>query len=335
MRIRVDPATNLPDSLAMDADDGHPYTASFDYPELGPADIYDLGVPRTAKVVERLLSGDVARVVSGLKAGRRQFDDYCGFVVEERLLPTNYFPRVTVYRVWRKGPKWRIEQLRPERPDWAPPPDVDLAWWKERQDGFTFVPSVVCDGKEYWFYYLADSWMPGMPVPKPGAPTSFGQSVGPNQLSGPADDPVLPFWCQDVLPEQAGHPSAGIGEPDHNREFLVDAKPSSGPQGTILLRGRDTKPVAAETPDHFRLWLDPQANYLALKWELRVAEPSHHEKFAFIASYILEAVGKSPEGFSYPTRSRQVTHNGQHEVVRKFFIDFQAQVPEELFEPLK
>ena len=50
MRIRVDPATKLPNSFADRDEDGKRYTASIDYPDRGPADIYDLGVPRTAKV---------------------------------------------------------------------------------------------------------------------------------------------------------------------------------------------------------------------------------------------------------------------------------------------
>ncbi len=118
MRIRVDPATKLPKSLDMVAEDGIRYTAAIDYPDRGPADIDDLGVPRNAKVVDRFPPDEVGRAMAGLKAGRHQFDDYCASVVEERVLPTNDLPRITVHRVWRKGPKLRIEQLRPEPKDW-------------------------------------------------------------------------------------------------------------------------------------------------------------------------------------------------------------------------
>ncbi|HEX8199207.1 MAG TPA: hypothetical protein VF590_01875, partial [Isosphaeraceae bacterium] len=76
MRIRVDPATKLPTSLVFDAEDGKRYTAAIDYPESGPADIYDLGAPRTAKVVDRIPPDHVGRVMAGLEAGRRRFDDY-------------------------------------------------------------------------------------------------------------------------------------------------------------------------------------------------------------------------------------------------------------------
>jgi hypothetical protein len=335
MRIRVEPATKLPATLVFDAEDGKRYTAAIDYPDRGPADVYDLGAPRTAKVVDRIPPDAVGRVLAGLKAGRRQFDDYCAFVVEERIRRPDYLPRFAVHRVWHKGPKWRVEDLRPDRQDWAPPAGADTAWWKAHQGEFTFVPRALCDGKAYWDYYLADSWKPGMPVPKPGRPTASGQTVGPNQLLGPGADPVLPFWCQDLLPDQASHPTAGIGEPDRDREFLVDPKPTGGPAGTILLRGRDTNARAAGAPDHFRLWVDPEGNYLAMRMELRVGVAGDPAKVAYITTQVLEAVDTSPKGHRYPTRTRQSTSDGKHEVIRTFSVDFGAPVPDELFQPVK
>jgi hypothetical protein len=330
MIIRVDPSTKLPQSLVMQSEDGMKYRASIDYPDHGPADVFDMGVPRTAKVVDRSPNEDVDRVLAKLKAGREQFDDYCAFVVENRLLSPDNLTGFTAYRVWRKGRRWRVEQMRPEPPVWAPPADVNLAWWKTHQGDFVFVPRIVSDGKEYWDYYLADAWKPGMSVHAPGS----GQVVGPNQLMAPADDPVLPFWCQDLLPEQTGHPTAGVGQPDHDREFLVESKPESGPPGTILLRGRDPNPLIKQTADHFRLWIDP-ASFLAMRTEIRVSEAGDLTKIAFIDTHVLESVAKSPKGHAYPTRSRQVAYNGKRESVMTFTVDFDAQIPDELFRPLK
>jgi hypothetical protein len=332
MRIRVDPETKLPTSLVMQAEDGKWYTASIDYPDRGPADIYDLGVPRTAKTVDRTPTDDVGRVLEALKAGRAEFDDYCAFVIEDRVLPTYYLPRITAYRVWRKGRKWRIEQMRPDRQDWAPPADADAAWWKEHQGDHPFVPRIISDGKEYWDYYLAAEWKPGMPAP----PIGPGQTVGPNQLSGPVEDPVvIPWWCQDLLPEQTGHPTAGLYLPDQDREFLVETRPGEGPPDTILLRGRDTNPLVKHAADHFRLWIDPRANHLAMRTELRVHDAADITKVAFIDTHIIESVARSPKGHAYPTRTRLISHNGQHEVALRFSMDFEAPIPDELFRPLK
>src|SRR5204862_8523 len=147
MRIPVDPTTKLPDPLAVDAEDGKRYTTAIHSPDHGPADTDDLGVPRTAKAIDRTPWADAGRATPSLKAG---------------------------------------------------------------------------------------------------------------------------------------HPAFGIGEPDHDRECLGEPKPSGGPAGTILLRGRDTNPRAAGAPDHFRLWIDPKANDLSMRTEIRVADAADHSKVAFI-----------------------------------------------------
>jgi hypothetical protein len=58
-------------------------------------------------------------------------------------------------------------------------------------------------------------------------------------------------------------------------------------------------------------------------------------KVAFIGILTLESTEKSPQGHVYPTRSRQIVLNGQVELVRKFYVDFEAPLPDELFQPLK
>jgi hypothetical protein len=338
MRLRVDPATNLPNSLVFDADDGKRYSAMIDYPEHGPADIYDLGAPRTAKVIDRVPADDVGRIRAGLEAGRREFDDYRAFVIEETIkeLPGHDMPRFTAFRVWRKGRKWRIERLPYGQKEWAPPPDVRLAWWKEHEHEIAFIPQIVCDGKVDWRYSLVDEWRPGMAVPKPGVPEpGVGQTVGPNQLMGPADDPILPFWCQALLCEQVSHLTEGVGEPDNDREFLVDAAPNDGPPGTVLFHGRDASPRGERAPDFFRFWLDPKRDYVSLRTEIRIGTPRDVTKVAWIDTHILEALRTSPQGHTYATRTRQITNDGQHEVARTFFVDFETELPDALFEPLK
>ena len=72
-----------------------------------------------------------------------------------------------------------------------------------------------------------------------------------------------------------------------------------------------------------------------MRAEIRVSEATDHAKVAYIGTRIVESVGKSPRGRHYPTRTRQLSHNGAHEVVCTFAVDFGAQVPDALFQPLK
>jgi hypothetical protein len=79
-----------------------------------------------------------------------------------------------------------------------------------------------------------------------------------------------------------------------------------------------------------------------MRTEIRVHEPGSSRKrgdappkVAFIDVHTVEAVEKSPKGYSYPARSRQVADNGRFELVRTFFVDFDVEIPDELFEPVK
>src|SRR5207237_10261247 len=72
MTFLVDPATRLPQLLLMTnprKEKGPAeFTIEISYPDPGPVDIYDLGAPRDATVIDKLPTGDVQRLVAGIKA---------------------------------------------------------------------------------------------------------------------------------------------------------------------------------------------------------------------------------------------------------------------------
>ena len=55
--------------------------ARLDYPESGPADIYDLGVPKAAKLVNRVPTHEITQILETVRAGRQHMDDYRAIVV--------------------------------------------------------------------------------------------------------------------------------------------------------------------------------------------------------------------------------------------------------------
>ena len=76
MLFRVDPNTELLSLVRWECDTKGQHIATecrFDYPEKGPADVYDLGVPKTAKLVDRVPTADLAREYwkPPLRAGRQ------------------------------------------------------------------------------------------------------------------------------------------------------------------------------------------------------------------------------------------------------------------------
>ena len=61
MTFVVDTQTRLPHSMTWTSDAGEAGEFIFDYPENGPADIYALGVPKDAKLIDRVPTGDIAQ----------------------------------------------------------------------------------------------------------------------------------------------------------------------------------------------------------------------------------------------------------------------------------
>ena len=99
MLFRVDPETKLPRMCRTEGHwNGKPAIreSQFDYPEKGPADIFELGVPRTAKLVDRVPAGDVKRILETLKAGGERMDN---------IAPCSFSNSVIDHHWWTESPE--------------------------------------------------------------------------------------------------------------------------------------------------------------------------------------------------------------------------------------
>ena len=316
MTVRIDPATKLPHSVTYRGDDGLVATTTIDYRDTGPASIYDLGVPRTARVVDRLPGDDLTRILAGLKAGRTRFDDYKAFVIRND---------DTASLVYRKGSKWRVESLRPTRQG-SPsiPRDADLTWWQAHQGEFVPLVSAICDGTAIRYYApQGNAWV--VDALKPPNVT-----LAMTQVINPSDDPFMPW--PESMPEQIGHPS--VWQPSHNRAMLVDTRPHDGPHGTIRLRVFNPRTPGPEPRDLYRLWVQPDANSLAIRAEVGVFDSYDPPKGGFLDTHTIDRVAVSPGGYAYPTRVLRRTSQTPAEEVIAYHLDFKAPLPDELFRPL-
>jgi len=320
MRFRVDPATKLPHSLVFQSLEGPEGTTLFDYPNQGPSDIYDLGAPRAAKIVDRMPADDLDRVLTGLKAGRVRFDDYRAIM--------NWGDGKNVKRVWRKGRKWRVETLIPGPRKWpAVPRDASSTWWKEHECDYMFILGSICDGEKIYYYDAERNiFAPDIKEPPP-------VKLSMTQAINPSDDPFMPW--PHLFPEHFAHPS--VWQPTQDREFLLDANPTDGPPGTVRLRVRDTRSSEPGRPDLYKLWIRPAENYVVARSETSVLEPggANPSKVAYVESMVMEGLVRSPSGYWYPTRVRRKTSNFNTEQVRKYHLNFEVPMPDEMFRPLK
>jgi hypothetical protein len=317
LRIRVDPATKRPHSLVFQSREGKG-TTLFDYPDHGPADIYDLGVPRTAKLIDRTPDEDLNRVLAGLKAGRVRFDDYQAIM--------DMGDGMNIKRVWRKGRNWRVETLLPiaiQPPLF--PKDADAAWWKKHQTDYPSEVQAICDGEKV--YYYRSEPRPLEPNAKARPPLKLHMTQAINR----SDDPFMPW--PDMFPEHIGHPN--VWQPTPEREFLLERKSTDGPPDTIRLRVRDTRSSQPGSPEFYKLWLSPAQSYIAVRSETTVFNPGNPPKVAYVDTRTLEGLARCPNGSWYATRVRRITSDLNTEQVWTFHVNFEVQMPDEMFQALK
>lgn len=317
MRFRVDPKTKLPHSCVFQSIEGPIATTLFDYPDHGPADIYELGAPRSAKVVDRIPSHDLDRVLAGLKAGRVRFDDYRGIM--------DWGDGGNIKRVWRKGPKWRVETALSDPKKYAPfPRDADATWWKAHQGDYTYMVQAICDGEQVYYYQAEGN------VFAPDAPRPPKVKLSMTQAINPSDDPFMPW--PDMFAEHVGHPS--LWQPTAERDFTLMPKPDGGPPGTIFLRVHETGLAEAQHPDLYKLWLNREQDYVALRAEVSVFESTKPRKIAYVETKVIQSLARSPGGRWYPTRVWRKCSNLPSEQVWRYLLEFDVDLPDEMFRAL-
>lgn len=348
--FRIDPATQLPTAMSyavtakktadrpnatQTAQPAFEKRFNLDYPATGPADIYALGVPKDAIIVDCGATADVQLLVKAIENGRPKFDRYTAIVVPKFPTERWWDSYNGFYRVYRKGDRWRVDQCWPspeatEKRHFAPGPadDTDHAkWWLAEAQNRFFFPLQIFNGNElYGYEYDIEK-----------VTTDAHGDRRPVLTSGPQTESFPPSMSNsrwfNVMPELVGRPLLGIPSP--HLTVNLDVHPNSGPSGTVLLTTKSIKAASIHggTSDvgTNRYWVDPSRNYLVMRWEV-IGLKDGKETLSF-ASQILKT-GVTSQGQYYPQEARFGTGaNPENDQVFHFYIDFDADVPDALFDP--
>lgn len=338
--FRVDTRTKLPQFCRAEAlHDGQllTFNVKFDYPEKGPADIYELGVPEETKLVDRVPAGDLKLIVETIEAGRERMDNYSSvFVTQHDGMDQGgwgAFPEV----FYRKGDRYRRDfVVAGSRGDGTKPPagDADLRdWWFERAKQFRYYPIGVQLGQTAYTCNITQVVDPdGSEHSEIDAVHKSVYNLKPGELF-PVDYVMRPeFVCR---------PPMGIG--NLNQEPTLDLHPAEGPDGCILLTVAHTTQAgrinenAVGPADGNRYWLDPRRDFIALRWEMVNHDGNGNEIISH--SHIVEETARSPQGVWYATKVRlknastRQSDGKQFDVVYHIYVDFEAELPDELFQP--
>jgi hypothetical protein len=273
--LRVDPQSRLPIDMVstekFSPEDKSVRTYVFDYPESGPADIYALGVPRTAVIVDRRRpkpsgGNDVKELLAAYaKARQKSMPAYTAVTLISGRPDAPFSDIVMAFQVRDDGQNRHITQTDPQRlmdlreGIWANqiklPDGIDPAiWWKQEVANLPFAA-------------LA------------------GGNVN--------DSDFRPDGAGDLFFEDA-RPS-----PNDDRQFTVDRHPTSGPAGTILLR------IRVDSGARFNdvaYWIAPERGYMVLRRESTFSR--NPADSGGILAWVVDQVEKAPGGRWYATEAR-------------------------------
>ena len=272
--FRVDRTTQLPVEMrstekfaSNDPTDERIY--AIDYPETGPSDIYALGVPRDAKVVDRRrarikTSKDIKEFLAVYERDRSKPLEPFTMTVLRSDPQKNFSDIYSAFRGKRAGEEMQVEEIDFEQLTtfrkklWsaqiARPKDADPTdWWRQQIEGMKFKP-----------------------MPQRGG---------------------------EMLPHRIGYPPelltlapSPVDNPDCR--LTLDRKPVSGPPDTVLLQ------IRTETTLGFNdcfYWIAPKRDYLVLRHEIHYSRD--HASWNN-STQIIDKVEQSPSGRWYATAVR-------------------------------
>jgi len=325
--LRVNAESQLPVSWKSMIGKMSVFSGKVDFPDHGPQTIYAMGIPRDMKIVDQTPSDDLKKILAALKTGRTRFDSYRAVVVYS----SSADPRLSgadVYQVWRKGLKWRVEDLR--RPITYPPKGGRITdgpntkeWWLKRGEILEAIPKIVSDGTREISLH-----------PIFGESDKFGRrpitSFEPhrtNAFVSSSTDPRPPAFYGEMLPEFQAYPFLQ-GAKSWSYKTTLDPHPDNGPAGTVLYESHGKSSGA-------RYWMDPARGYVVsqMQW-LTPGQPETTQK----GRVEFKNFAMSPNGFWYPTVVRQLQNGVSMEdgttsdTYFGFYLDFEAEIPDELFD---
>lgn len=338
--LRVDAESRLPVSLNVTVGTERLLDCTIDFPEQGPGSIYAMGVPPDVTIVDQTPGDDLQEIVEDWTTGRTQFDDYRAVVVQSSS-PDHRARGMMVTQVWRKGRKWRVEQLR------MPPQDGDSRrtdevpegvdphdWWLRRGTVWETLPRSVSDGTTE----ILVRPVPAEPRQEDPDNSRYllveslkakqGRAFQTSE-SDPRPDDI------HVMPEFYTYPFLfGSGVPGFDITLLPDSP--EGPPGTRLIESLDLNP--SELVGRIkgaRYWVDTRHGNAVtqIQW-LKTGTDSDSKQ----GTVQLQSPALTPRGFWYPQIVREFQNSvsldtgERSDTYHRFYVDFDVEIPDKLFD---
>ncbi|MCY2964298.1 MAG: hypothetical protein NT069_11800 [Planctomycetota bacterium] len=328
--LQVDPKTGLPVTWQMKQGERPLFDLRVSYPERGPLTITALGVPRSAQIVSSTPQREFKQILISGNGARSRFDDYQAIVVESHRVD-RATPMDDVFRIWRKGNRWRVDQLRfnsgiREEGDSE---EESRAWWLRQSRSMKSFPREICDGTRIYTFEPKYS-EPKRPDPNDPQFLVIDQLTVTRSTIMDRKQLRSPRFMLN-LPEMYGYEPldrfASFG-------FRAEAKEVKYRELTATqVRVQVTGNAQPNTVSPQLYWLDHQrGDVMVRKEHYRTSEPN----VPFAVSEIASAK-QTPQGLWYPSTVRLVGNsvslddNSRSDSFVRYYLDFEADTPDEMF----
>ncbi|MFL5340929.1 MAG: hypothetical protein ACJ8F7_12350 [Gemmataceae bacterium] len=336
--FRVNPRNRLPEEIRIEPLDGQgkpqqALTYKLDYPAEGPKDIYALGVPKDVKIVDTVPTGDLARLVAGVKAGRDRLDNYravCfeypvyGTEAERTRRESQWWRVLQVSQITRKGDKIRIELGILQYDKVVAPAEGEnlVQWWRRQSYLAQFQTIFLCDGKEV-YKPLEGPGGALLPQLKSVQKVMPGQGLEMALRSSGRQHPIEHYAYPDLM------------VPSELFDTQVIEKPADGPPGTVQIDAKARREMAGNAFNVMKYWIDPKRSHVVVRSALEMhanGQPVNRDSWV---DHRMEQFERSPNGVWYPTFVRWVNSVGvgkeRGDQCRRYILEFPPEISDDVF----
>ncbi len=333
----VDPNTHLPHFLQLSQASMTPPLIEMElgFPESGPVDIFDLGVPQDAMLVDLVPSDDIRQVISQIKTSAQRFEDHVALnVLSDAGMPWYVG---TPYTVWRRGTSYRMAyglvDSASALPD-VPPTNADeRQWWMNRWTELFHAPHEICDGSTYWSNEARPAgWndQPNKPNPITWDRTKWPQPQWNSRQERSAGS-------TRTAPLHIAYPQNLVNLSNDSTPILILSPTDDAANivKVILRTGVASSPSGEE-----RFWIDTHRSHMVVRHDSVTFDLSHVPPGELISfSEIVEKADRSPQGIWYPTLIRHIfpmEKNGEKttvETITRHYLDFAVNFTDGMFKP--
>lgn len=327
LMIAIDSGTNNLARWEEKHSSGMLVHTQFDYPESGPEDIFSVGAPTDAPVIDRTAASNVVRIEDQFREVRTGFDDYDAIVVQtlqnRTFSPRDQLSYLNLMRVRRHVNKFRIDHLLMAKPEVEVLDNtVDKAWWKKNRDRFWSVPALICDGNKYVTFSMIDDRIPDAGMPNLKVSKNMTSSLS----AFPGDHPVP--WPH-LMPEYVCRPHLWVSDSTRRFEFKSAEDVA-----------RDTIDLVIHTPDNpisekrasYRLLTD-ETHCVVKAMEPVIDRRTSPPKIVYVNTEEFLDFDISPRGYRFPTLKRRTTSDSDAVQLTSYYVDFNVEFDDGLFSP--